>query len=624
MKVDIEWKKKYSSKVATAESALKSVSPGNCIFIGTGCAEPHLLMGALSNRSLMLDDNEIVHVLMMGVAPSNEPMLRENFRYNSLFITKNVRETVAEGRADYTPISMSEIPGLFRAGRPRIDVALIQVTPPGEYGYCSLGISVDVVKAAVETADVVIAEVNPNMPRTMGDSFIHVDDIDLLVPSTESIIESQNPEPTEVSRSIAKHITHLIGDGSTLQMGIGNIPDSLLYSLKDKRDLGVHTEMFSDGVIDLIEEGVINNKRKTIHKGKSVTAFCMGSQRLYDFVNNNPSIEFYPSDYVNNPLIIMRNDRMVSINSALEVDVTGQVCAESLGYRFYSGIGGHIDFMRGAAMSRGGKPIIALPSTTTTKDGELRSRIVPSLMEGAGVVGTRADAHYVVTEHGMAYIRGRSIRERVIALISIAHPDFRDDLLEFAKKINYVYKDQPSLGRRGHIYPVEWETYMTTKDGARLFVRPIKPSDEDSLREMFYRFSKDTVYLRFFGFLKTMPHERVKEFVNVDYENDMAVCAVVLSEDNEEKEIVGTARYSVNHKTGMAEFAIVVTDTWHGAGIGKFLFSHLTNIAKSRGIRGFTAQILSKNARMLGIINKSGYKIYIQHDEDVCDATLIF
>ncbi|MDH4123804.1 MAG: 4-hydroxybutyrate coenzyme A transferase, partial [Thermoplasmata archaeon] len=425
-----DWKIKHKDKLATAEKAVSVIKPGDKIFIGSGAAEPQVLVKALVDRSHSLADTKIFHIMTLGVAPYTEPKFTDQFRHNAFFIGANTRDAVAEGRADFTPIFLSEIPALFRTGRIPIDVALIQVTEPDAHGYCSYGVSVDIVKSAAESADFVIAEVNRSAPRTMGDSFIHVNEIDLMVPSDELLLYYSAEEPSDIAVKIGRNISKLIEDGSTLQMGIGGVPDAVLKYLTDRKDLGIHTEMFSDGIIDLVRRGVITNRKKTLHRGKIIASFCMGSQELYDFVDNNPLIEFHPTEYTNDPFIIAQNEKMVAINAAIEVDLTGQVCSDSLGPLFYSGIGGQVDFIRGAARSKGGRPIIALPSTA--KDGQI-SRIVSTLKPGAGVVTSRGDVHYVVTEWGTAYLHGKSIRERALALISIAHPKFRADLLKAAK-----------------------------------------------------------------------------------------------------------------------------------------------------------------------------------------------
>ena len=424
------WKRRFASKVCTPGEAVRAIAPGRRILIGSGAAEPGRLVEAMVAHCDHLADNDVVHLLTLGPAPYVQPGMERRFRHMAFFIGSNVRQAVQEGRADFMPVFLSEIPELIRSRRVGIDAALIQVSPPDRHGFVSLGVSVDIVRAAVSTADLVLAEVNPNMPRTLGDSFLHVDDVTWLVPVDYDLHELAVRKPDDVSREIGRHVARLIPDGATLQAGIGKIPDAVLADLVDHRDLGVHTEMFSDGVMSLIQSGVINNERKTLHPGKVIASFLMGSRELYEFVDNNPIIEMHPTEYVNDPTIIARNDNMVAINSALQVDLSGQVCAESIGFNIYSGFGGQLDFIRGAASAKNGKPVIALPSTAR---GGSVSRIVPALNEGAGVVTTRADVHYVVTEHGAADLHGKSIKRRVQELTAIAHPDFRGELDAFAR-----------------------------------------------------------------------------------------------------------------------------------------------------------------------------------------------
>ncbi len=428
-------RQEYRHKLMSPEEAVSVVQSGDRVYIHSGCAEPERLVKALISRRLALKDVEIIHLLTLGNADYVMPEMEGHFRHNAFFIGPNVREAINSGRADYTPIFLSEISSLLTSGQLPIDVCLIQVSPPDEHGYCSFGVAVECTQTATRAAKVVIAEVNPNMPRVLGDSFIHLSKIDILVASDSPLLELPQPRTDPVQVQIGKNVAELIEDGSTLQMGIGGIPDSVLSHLGNHRDLGVHTEMFSDGLIPLVESGVITGERKSLHPGKVVASFVLGTRKLFKFIHNNPLIEFHPSEYVNDPFIISQNSKMVAINSALQIDLTGQVCADSMGNYFYSGIGGQIDFIRGAARSVGGKPILTLPSTA--KNGTV-SRIVPNLYPGAGVVTSRGDVHYVVTEYGIANLHGKSIRARAEALIEIAHPHFRGELYEFACRQNFL------------------------------------------------------------------------------------------------------------------------------------------------------------------------------------------
>ncbi len=425
----------YRTKPVSAEEAVRVIQSNQRVYMGGGAGVPHRLLGALVARAHELRDVEIVHALAFGPAPHVAPEHAASFRHRALFIGENVRAAVQAGHADFMPIFLSEIPRLFRDGTLPVDVALIQVSPPDEHGFCSFGVEVGCTKPAAQAAKIVIAEINRRMPRVLGDSFIHVSKLDCVVEVDYPLPEAPQGGSSPTHHQIAANIVELIPDGATLQLGIGSIPDAVLAQLGDKRDLGVHTELFSDGVIDLVERGVITNEKKTLHPGKIVAGFLFGLQRLYDFVNDNAMIELHPSDYVNDPFIIAQNDNMISINSAIEVDLTGQVCADSIGPAFYSGIGGQIDFVRGAARARGGKPIIALPATA--KDGKM-SRIVPQLKPGSGVVTSRGDVNYIVTEYGVASLYGKSARERVRALIAIAAPQFRDELEKYARQHNYL------------------------------------------------------------------------------------------------------------------------------------------------------------------------------------------
>ena len=614
-----DWREQWSKKLVPAKAAIKKIKPGNRVFVGSACGEPQELVRALVDTGSGAEDTEVLNVLTMGVAPYTDPKYSDRFRANAFFIGNSMREAVGQVRADYTPIFFSQIPHLFTSGRVPIDVALIMVSPPDEHGFVSLGVSVDMTRSAALAAKVLVAQVNSHMPRTLGNSFIHVRDIDLLVEHNEPLLEwPVIDEPDETTRRIADNAATLVSDGDTLQLGIGRLPDTVMLSLTDRKDLGIHTEMFSDGVMRLMKAGVVTGARKSLHQGKVVGSFAAGSQELFDFLNNNPAIEMHPSEYTNDPRVISQHDNIVAINSAIEIDLTGQAVADSIGERLYSGIGGHADFMRGAQMARGGKPVLALPSTVVVKSGKVLSRIVPFLQQGAGVVTTRGDIHYVVTEYGVAYLHGKTMRERAMALINIAHPQFRSELLHAAKRRRLVYADQilPSA----HPYPENLKETITARSGEQLVVRPIRSSDEDHIKAMFYQFSEQTKYLRYHGTLKSLPHNKLQVFCNVDYDTEMALVVVRGKADHEE--IIGVGRYMTVPGRRAAEMAFVVSDQWQRNGIGTHLFHRLLEIGKQAGIRQFDADVLPENSGMLKIFHRSGMNTETATEEGVVRVTM--
>lgn len=616
---DPNWQQKYASAIKTADEAVKLLRPGQRVFIGTGAGEPLELVEAMVRRAPELPDTEIVHLLTYGHAPYAHKEMTQYFRVNSFFIAENVRGIIQEGLGDYTPIHLSDIPRLFDSGRLPLDVAIVQVSPPDERGMCSLGISVDIVKSAVANASLVIAQVNPNMPRTLGDSFVHVYDIDVLVPTNAPLIEVPPPEIDDVTRQIAENVAGLIEDGSTLELGIGRIPQALLGFLYDKRDLGIHTELISDGVVDLVKAGVVTGVRKTVDRGKVVASFALGTRKLYDFVANNPTFAFHPTEYVNDPAVIGRQYKMVAINTALEVDLTGQVCADSIGSKFYSGVGGQVDFGRGASKAPGGKAIIALPSTAL---GGTVSRIVCKLSPGAGVVTTRAGVHYVVTEYGVAYLHGKSIQERALALISIAHPKFRAQLLREAIEAKYLSASMADLEGKIVVGPKEFRTTYILPDGTQVTFRPIHPTDEPRMRELFYALSQQTIYYRFMSHQRVVPRKQIQEFVYIDHRNEVALVGTLPAPQGEE--IIALGNYYLDPKTNRAEVAFVVHDRWQNKGIGTFLLQLLIRIARRNGIRGFTAEVLAENKAMQAIFNKSNCKIASKFDGRVYSYVLDF
>src|SRR5579863_4212653 len=430
----MSWEPEYKSKLRTADGALRGVQSGMRVYIQPGCAEPETLVEALMRRGPYVQDVEIVHMMTMGAAPYVAPEMAGHFRHNAMFIGSNVRKAINDGRADYTPIYLSEIEQLFESGAMPLDVALLTLSPPDSHGFCSFGVGVDTSLTAAKCARYVVAQINDQMPRTYGDSFIHVTELDAIVDSSRPLCPMQQPLITDLHKTIARNVAGLIDDGAVVQTGIGGIPDAVLPFLMDRKDLAVHSELVADGVVPLIEAGIITGARKSFRPRKIILGFAIGSKRLFDFVDNNPIFEFHPTSYTNDPALIARNDNMVAINSALQVDLTGQVCSDSIGNQFYSGIGGQVDFLRGASRSKGGKPIIAISSTA--KNGAI-SRITPMLSPGAGVVTSRGLVRYVVTEYGVAYLHGKSIRERAKALIEIAHPKFREELNEYCEKTKW-------------------------------------------------------------------------------------------------------------------------------------------------------------------------------------------
>jgi 4-hydroxybutyrate CoA-transferase len=433
----VNWSDVYRNKITTPEEAVNVIKSGSRVFLTGNCSVPQKVMAALVQRAPQLTDVEVVQVLTVGSADYVAPQMAGHLRVNTLFISDNVRQAVNEGRADFTPCFLGEIPLLFKNGQLPLDAALIHVGPPDEHGFCSFGIEVGVTKTAAQSAKIVIAEVNPNMPRTLGDAFIHISKLNYIVPVEYQLPELSMGATTDLSKQIARHIAPMIPDGATLQMGIGGIPDAVLHELSNHKHLGVHTEMFSDGIINLVNRGVIDGEMKSLHPGKIISGFMLGTRQLYDFVNDNPIVEMHPTEYVNDPFIISRNDRMVAINSAIEVDLTGQVCSDSIGSRLYSGVGGQVDFIYGASRSKAGIPIIALPATATVK-GQAVSKIVPLLKLGAGVVTTRNHVRYIVTEHGVANLYAKNLRQRARALINIAAPEFREDLERKAHELKYL------------------------------------------------------------------------------------------------------------------------------------------------------------------------------------------
>lgn len=626
MEYEQNWQEKYSDMIATPVQALSGLKAGQRVFIGTGCGAPQELIGAMTQRARALTNVEIIQLITKGDAPYANKKMSDSFAINAFFISSNIRDVIQEGFGDYTPILLSDVPKLFDSGSLPIDVALIQVTPPDIRGRVSLGISVDIVRSAIENASLVIAEVNPNMPWTHGDTLVEVFDLDILVPVDQPILERVVDPPNPISRKIAQTAAALIPNGSTIELGLGRvpgygrIPQVVMEFLLDRKDIGFHTEMISDTIIPLIESGAVTGAMKSIDRGKITASFCMGTKRLYDYIHDNPLFSFRPTEYINDANVIGKHKRMVAVNMALEIDLTGQVCSDSVGGRFYSGIGGQIDFNRGAAKSEGGRAIITLPSLS--KDGT-ESRIVCTLQAGSGVVINRASVHYVVTEYGVAYLHGKSIQERVMALISIAHPDFREQLFRDAVEAKYL---RPDLARFGNRFLIPAEESIRASflldDGTEVNFRSIKPTDEPHMRDLIYNLSQETIYYRFMSRQQRFTPRQIQDFVYIDHRRDVAIVGTIPEAHGEQIIAVGT--YYLNEKTNLAEVAFVVRDGWQNKRLGTSLFKHLTKIAKRNGITGFTAEVLRENERMQNVFNHSGLKVSSQLEEGVYSFNMEF
>ena len=590
----------FRRKIVTADAALKRLKNGSRVFIGSGCGEPRHLIHA------MVKDPRIQDIMIFQMlAFTLEDYLRDEsflkrFQLKLFFVTMSMRQAAYEGKIDYIPTYLSEIPHLFRRRHIGLDVALIQISPPDRFGLASLGISVDVTREAVRQSPLVIAQVNPRMPRTHGDSFIHVKDIDCLIPFEEPLLESPiEVTEMETARRIARYVSDLIDDGCTIQAGYGQIPYALLEFLDEKNDLGLHTHMISDQFIPLFEKGIITNRNKNFLKDRAVSTFCMGSRKSYDYIDNNPTFYFGTADFINNPSVIGRNDNFISITSALEVDLTGQACSDSVGRLFFSGTGDQANFIRGAALSRGGLSIIALPSTAM---GGKVSRIVGKLSEGAGLASLRSDVNYVVTEYGIAQLRGKSIYQRTVELAQIAHPDFREALIESAKRNHYIFADQLPPRSEDLMFLEEYKSRVVLKNGKLMNLRPLLPSDEIAYRNFFYSLKEDTVYLRFFRKVHVFSHQMAQDhWAGLDYRKNISLIGLVQNRGNNEIMAVGTY---VEAEDDRAEVAFVVREDFQGMGIASYLLEKVEAIARQNGFKGFTATILPQNTGMLHVFQK--------------------
>ena len=608
-----------AAKVCTADAALQSVKSGDHVFVGTACATPRTLVAALDELTPWRTDLELLHFLTDGaVTLDAEGLPQTRYRHRCFYVGQDLRTAVRRGLADYVPVSAARVPQLIAIGRIPVDVALIQVSMPDEYGYVSLGVSVDVVMAAVSKARLVVAEVNPAMPRTMGDSMLHVGQIHYLVPVDTPVIEYHHPRTDEpVVEQIARYISGIIDDGSTLQVGPGRFSHAALAFLSDRKDLGIHSDVITDAILPLIERGVITGRRKTHQPGKIVASMAMGSRRLYDLIDRNPLFSFQPLDAVADPAVIAAQHRMVSVTQAFAVDLTGQVCADQLDGGFYGGLGAQLEFLQGASRSVGGKAIICLASLEG--DGQ-RSRIRATLAAGEGATIARSDVHYVVTEYGIAYLFGRSIRERAVALIQIAHPDHRAALAEEARALGYIPDDHVLRNLRA--YAVHEEHAATLKDGRDVLLRPAGPTDGDPVRDLFHRLPERDVYTRFFRKIKGLSLRDVQRLCNLDDETEVALVAVTGAREN--PMVVAHALYVVDPSTNLAETAFMVHPDWQGTGLGALLQRRLAAHAQARGVRGFVAEILATNDRMIRLARSGAGGVEVENLGGTVKVTTLF
>lgn len=608
-----------AAKRISAEEAARLVRPGHHVFVGTASATPRTVLRALEALRSPPAGVELVHFLTDGaLALDAEGRALTHYRHRTFFVGAEMRAAVRQGAAEYVPVPIARVPELMRNGRIRVDVAIVQVTPPDAFGYVSLGVSVDVVAAAIESARLVIAEINPAMPWTVGESTVHVDEIDHFVEVATELPEYRHPAAEgAVVQRIARYIAGTIEDGSTLQIGMGRIPQEALRYLDDRRDLGIHSDVITDAILPLLDKGILTGAHKTQLRHKIVCSLAFGSRRLYETVDRNSLFSFAPMDVVCHPANIAAQHKMVSVTQVFAIDLTGQACSDQFGGEFYGGIGAQGDFLRGASRAPGGKPIICLAATTD--DGEV-SRIRPQLLEGEGVSVARTDVHYVITEYGIAYLFGKSVRERAIALIELAHPKFRPWLLEQAKALGHLQADQTLENMRA--YPVEDERHVTLKDGRQVLLRPARASDAAGIRDLFFQLPDSDIYTRFFRKVRALSSEDVRRLCNYDQENSVGMVAVVGSREHEV--IVGQCCYFVNPSANTAETAFLVDAAWQGCGLGGAMQRRLGEQARDRGLRGFTAEILPQNGRMLALAKAGEGDILVERDEDSIVVTTLF
>ena len=605
MKANTYWADGYVEKRCTGARAMDRIRPGQRVFIGSSCGEPQHLVRALSEACQRLADIEIIRLMSLDSAPLTliaNKTHGDTLNIRSIYLGSAKSQVLASNKRFITPMNLSAVPRLFKSRLLPIDVALIQVSPPDDFGWMSLGISVDVTLAAAESADLVIAQVNPRMPRILGRSFIHVNDVDAIVEHEEDLLTIGELPEMESANVIGRLIARLVDDGSTIQISLGTTTQATLLALAEKNDLGVHSQFLTDDMMHLVSRGVVNNRKKGFNEGKLVASLAVGTAELYDFLHDNPGIDFFPSDYVNDPRIIARHNRMVTLNVAMTMDLTGQVAADALPNNLFSGVTGLMDFTRGAAMSEGGKSILML--TATTSDGR-QSRIVPHLNDTAVVV-PRGDVQYVVTEFGAVNLFGKSLQERALAMISIAHPDFRDELFYEAKKMGLLGAER-ALNKALHgVYPLKLEEVLQI-DGETVSIRPAKPVDERRIQEHFYHLDKKDVVARFFHEKTRFVRDEMEGISQIDYIKDLTMIAVVGEVGF--GQVVAVGEYLLNEADNMAEVAFSVTKLFQGKRMGTILMKKLTEAARENGIAGFYAYTSPGNRGMIKLFNTLSYKV---------------
>jgi acyl-CoA hydrolase/GNAT superfamily N-acetyltransferase len=617
---DIYWPDAYQAKRCTAAQAIGHIKRGQRVFVGSSCGEPQTLVKELAAQSCNFTDVEVVRVLSLETAPLTiiaDTTACRSLNIRSFYLGSAKPRVLSRSKRFMTPINLSAVPRLFKSGQLPVHVALIQVSEPDDFGWVSLGVSVDVTMAAAQSADLVIAQVNPAMPRVLGRSFMHVNDLDLVVEAEEPLLTIGEPPEFESAKIIGLHVARLIEDGSTLQMSLGATPQATLAALRDKNDLGVHTQFLTDGILNLVSQGVVTNRKKGFNEGKLVASGAIGSAELYEFLNDNPGIEFHPSDYVNDPAIISRHNKMVALNVVMAMDLTGQAAADALPYNHFSGVSGMMDFVRGASHSPGGKSILMLPSTTL--DGK-SSRIVPQL-EQMAVVVPRGDVQYVITEYGVVNLFGKSLQERAIALISVAHPDFRDNLFRKAQELGLLGSERTLAESIKSVYPMAVEETKVI-DGKQVLFRPARPTDERQIQEHFYNLDRDDVMRRFLHERVSFVRQEMTEMFQVDYIRDMTLVAVV-GEPGFEK-VIAVGNYFLEPASNMAEVAFSVARPWQQKGISTILLKKLTNIAREHGINGLIAYTHPANRGMIALFKKLPYKINSAYDGGVLTLSARF